>query len=283
MPELPEVEHVCRYLRARALGARIRAVTHLDAARAFLGPGRRARPDAFARALAGARIGAIERRAKLVLIGLEDGRTLVVHLMMTGKLWVDAASRPPERATRAIFALEGGPRGARALRFEDQRKFGWIALVSAAERAALLAEYGPDALEAPEEAIAAAYAARRGRAKAALLDQRVVAGIGNIYADEILFEARVHPAARLESLASRALGRLARATREVMAGALARRRGEPVPDQERVGAGRRGVAARLGPQVYQRTGEPCPRCGLPIGRIVLAGRATHFCPHCQRR
>jgi formamidopyrimidine-DNA glycosylase len=236
----------------------------------------------------------VGRRAKLVLIQLEDGRTLAVHLKMTGKLWVDEAARPPDRATRAIFAL-GPRRGERRsrpawLRFEDQRKFGWMRLVSSDERDALLAPFGPDALEASEAALAAAYGARRGRAKPVLLDQEVVAGIGNIYADEILFRARVHPAARLEALPRDALRRLARETRAVMRDALALRGIEggddatvevAVPDQKRVGSGARGVAARLAPRVYQRTGEPCLRCGAPITRIVLAGRATHLCETCQ--
>jgi formamidopyrimidine-DNA glycosylase len=279
MPELPEVEHICRYLRARLVGAKIRALTHLDWPRALRG----ITPAALRRDLAGAAIAAVERRAKLVLVGLEDGRTLVFHLKMTGKLWAEPSLRPPDRATRAIFALDPPrPGGARALRFEDQRKFGWIALVPAAERTRLLAPFGPDALCAGVEELAGAYAARRGRVKAVLLDQRVVAGIGNIYADEILFAARVHPAARLEDLSARKIGALARATRAVMVEALARREGEDVPDQKRVGAGLPEIAARLGPRVYQRTGQPCGRCGAKVARIVLGGRATHFCPGCQR-
>ncbi|HVY62678.1 MAG TPA: zinc finger domain-containing protein, partial [Planctomycetota bacterium] len=141
--------------------------------------------------------------------------------------------------------------------------------------------YGPDALEATEAALAKAYGARRGRAKPVLLDQSVVAGIGNIYADEILFAAGVHPAARIDALDAAALRRLARATRAVMRDALARREGQDVPDQKRVGSGARGVAARLGPKVYQRTGEPCVRCEAPIERVMLGGRATHFCASCQ--
>lgn len=300
MPELPEVEHVCRYLRARVVGARIRGVTHLDWPRGVRGM----TPAQFRRAVAGARIAAVERRAKLVLLRLEGGRTLAFHLMMTGKLWAGGAARPPDAATRAVFALEGA--GARELRFEDQRKFGWFALFGAEELERHLAPFGPDALAGGEREIAAAIAARRGRVsggvrggqrsvgpprasrapgrtiKTVLLDQRVVAGIGNIYADEILFAARVHPAARVETLSRPAIRRVARASREVMAIALARREGEAVPDQKRVGGGQPGIAARLGPLVYQRTGEPCERCGRTIERIVLGGRATHFCPRCQR-
>jgi formamidopyrimidine-DNA glycosylase len=196
---------------------------------------------------------------------------------MTGKLWVEPRPRPPDRFTRAVFRLEGEG----GLRFEDQRKFGWVALLTPEERAAAVAPFGPDALEAPEAEIARALAARRGRAKPTLLDQRVLAGVGNIYADEILFRARIHPATRLEALPEAAIRRLARATRAVMAEAVARRDLDEPPDQKRVGAGRRGVAARLGPKVYQRTGEPCTRCGAPIVRLVLSGRATHICAKCQ--
>ncbi len=273
MPELPEVEHIARYLRGRLVGATIAAVPHLDWPKGLPGT----TPRAFRRAIAGATITAVERRAKLVLVRLGDGRTLAFHLTMTGKLWVAARPRPPEPFTRAIFALDRG----RELRFEDQRKFGWIRLLSPEEADRIVAAYGPDALLAPSRALAEAYAARRGRAKATVLDQAVVAGIGNIYADEILFEARIHPSTRLATLSRVAFRRLADATRAVMAAALRRRAGTDVPDQQRVGAGRRGVARRLGPKVYQRTGEPCLRCGAKIARIVLAGRATHFCPRCQ--
>ncbi len=275
MPELPEVEHVCRYLRSALAGRRIRTLAHFDWPRALRGV---ASAGALGRGVAGRRVERVERRAKIVLVGLEGGGTLAFHLKMTGKLWVTGPPRPPGRETRAIFSLDGG---RSELRFEDQRKFGWVALLGPAARERLLAPFGPDAFEGSEAAIAAAYAARRGRAKPVLLDQTVVAGIGNIYADEILHAARVHPTARLQALAPAAIRRLARATRAVMAEALARREGEEVPDQRRVGSGARGVAARLGPRVYQRTGEPCLRCRTPIERIVLAGRATHFCPRCQ--
>lgn len=228
-------------------------------------------------ALAGAEIGAVDRRAKLVLLGLRDGRTLAFHLKMTGKLWVEERPAPPDRFTRAIFLLAGG----RALRFEDQRKLGWIALLSPERREAIESAFGPDALRATEDEIAASYARRRGRAKPVLLDQRVVAGVGNIYADEILHAAKLHPARRIETLSPHRIRGLARATRDVMAAAVARRDREEVPDQKRVGAGHRGVAARLGPRVYQRTGEPCFTCAAAIRRIVLGGRATHFCPRCQ--
>jgi formamidopyrimidine-DNA glycosylase len=275
MPELPEVEHVCRYLRPRLRGRRIARVTHLDWPKGLRGT----TPRAFAKAVAGALIAGVERRAELVMVGLEDGRTLAFHLKMTGKLWVDEKALPPDRFTRAIFELSGGA----WLRFEDQRKFGWIAVLDEAEREEIVSAYGPDALGASEADLAAAYAAHRGRAKPVLLDQSVVAGIGNIYADEILFAAGVHPARRLETLRPADFRRLARATREVMRDALARREGVDVPDQKRVGSGARGLAARLGPKVYQRTGDPCLRCETPIERIMLGGRATHLCAKCQRK
>jgi formamidopyrimidine-DNA glycosylase len=287
VPELPEVEHICRYLRERIVGRRIRAIAHL-AGSTRSGPLARIRPRGQAatlaqlhRSLVGATIAAVRRRAKLVLIELDDGHTLAVHLKMTGKLWVVAGHRAIGPHTRAVLVLRGQEPTCSQLHFEDQRRFGWLMVLRPAELERLLAPFGPDALEAGEVALLRAYVGQRRGAKAALLDQRVVAGVGNIYADEILFAARIHPSARLDTLAARALRRLARATREVMAAAVEQRAALDTPDQERVGSGRRGVAARLAPKVYQRTGEPCPRCRAPIARAVLAGRATHFCPRCQ--
>lgn len=281
MPELPEVEHICRYLRARLVGAKIRALTHLDWPRALRG----ITPAALRRDLAGAAIAAVERRAKLVLVGLEDGRTLVFHLKMTGKLWAEPSLRPPDRATRAIFALDPPrPGGARALRFEDQRKFGWIALVPAAERTRLLAPFGPDALCAGVEELAGAYAARRGRVKAVLLDQRVVAGIGNIYADEVLFAARVHPQRVACRLGRGEVLRIHRAMGEVLRAAIA-------AEGSSFDAGYRTVLGREGGflarnAMYGREGEPCPGCGRPVVKTRipgLIGRPTYFCPRCQPR
>jgi len=269
MPELPEVEHVVRYLAPRLRGRRIGRLAWLDWPRGVRG----ATPEGLAAGLRDARIEGVERRGKIIVVRLDGGRALCVHLKMTGKLWV--VRKPPDRHTRAIFELSG----PRDLRFEDQRKFGWIALVDPAGLRALTAALGPDGL-----AVTAAELGRglRGRrpVKAALLDQRLVAGVGNIYADEALFEARVHPARPAGRLTRAETTRLAAAVRDVLARAVDRRSG--TPDQERVGAGRRGVARRLGPLVYQRTGEPCERCRTPIARAVVAGRATHYCPRCQR-
>lgn len=258
MPELPEVEHVCSYLRRRLSGA------------TFAGPPRQ---------LKGARVRAVERVAKLVLVRLEGARTLVFHLKMTGQLWVRERGAPPDRWTRAVFRLEDGCE----LRFDDQRKFGWWRIYEDAALKPMLNGYGPDALRATERQIAGTltFFGRRRRVKTLLLDQFILAGVGNIYADEICHAARIHPATRIEDLSPAQIKKLARATKAVMAAAVRRRDHDLEPDQRRVGSGDRTAAARLGPQVYQRTGEPCRQCKTPIERIMLGGRSTHLCPKCQ--
>jgi len=279
MPELPEVEHIRRYARPRLEGRAFLRAVRCDHARIV----RDLTPTALGRALEGRRVSDVRRVAKLLVVDLDgsdpdDRRSLVVHLKLTGKLWVDeAGARPWSRSTRLTLSLEGGT----TLTLEDQRKLGWVALVDADEMRAIEAGFGPDAHDAPLAAIRAALAASRGRAKPVLLDQTVIAGVGNIYADEILFRAKVHPLTRLAALAPARLTALAKAVRSEIAAAVGDRDGIDVPDQERVGSGKRGVAEKLAPRVYQQDGLPCPRCKGAITRIVVAGRGTYLCARCQ--
>ncbi len=266
MPELPEVEHIVRYLRGRVAGKRIRGFTLHD-------PSAKRRPAT--RPLEGT-LGAIERRGKLILIGLGKESTLVFHLKLTGKIWVEPKAKPPSKWTRLTIHL-----GSANLHFEDTRRFGWFDVVDPATLSALASAMGPEPLE---ETFTLAVLEerrrrRRGPVKPVLLDPAFVAGIGNIYADEILHEARIHPLERIESLEPSRMKRLHAAIVEVLARAVAERSG--VPGQARVGSGHRGASKELTLSVFQRTGEPCPRCGAPIERIVVRGRGTHFCPRCQ--
>ncbi len=195
---------------------------------------------------------------------------------MTGKIRVESAARRG-RGVGWSASLDDG----RALVYEDQRKFGWVALLDRAGYDALESTLGPEPLE-PEftrAAFRARLAGRRGRAKPILLDPSFVAGIGNIYADEILHAAGLHPRRLASTLDPAEVARLHRAIRDVLARAVAERTGDP--DQDRVGAGRRGAAKRLVLAVFQKTGEPCPRCRTPIERIVVGNRGTHLCPRCQ--
>jgi formamidopyrimidine-DNA glycosylase len=266
MPELPEVEHVVRYLRKSVLRARITKFEVLD-------PRVRRRP--VTRPLEGS-IRDIRRRGKLILIDLGKKDTLVFHLKLTGKLFVVPKNHPISKWTRLTIHL-----GKTDLRFEDMRRFGWFDVVDAEMRGSMESEIGPEPLE-PEftlEALRLQAKRRRGPVKPVLLDPAFVAGIGNIYADEILHAARLHPLERVESLTDAQWKRVHASIVSVLSRAVRERKG--TPDQDRVGAGGKTAARRLTLAVFQKMGEPCPRCKTPIERLVVRGRGTHVCPRCQ--
>jgi formamidopyrimidine-DNA glycosylase len=271
VPELPEVETVVRDLRPRLVG---RTFTALTVSRR---PLRRRWSAAWGPLLVGRRVEAVDRRGKWILLTLDGGAHLVVHLGMTGQLTVAPGDQPPPAHTHLRAALDGGGE----LRFRDVRRFGsatYFPNTEGIEGFFREAGLGPEPF-----GLAPAYWRQRlaatGRClKAVLLDQRVVAGVGNIYADEALFRARLHPARLARDLTSAEVARLRRAVVAVLNRGI-QCRGSSVRDYVD-GAGCRG-----GYQeeflVYQRTGEPCRRCRGPIARLRLAGRATHFCPRCQ--
>jgi formamidopyrimidine-DNA glycosylase len=252
MPELPEVEAAVRVLRAVAEGRTIvRARVMHRSLRARVAPSR-------LRSLVGVRVDRIERRGKHQLLHLEDGRALHAHFRMTGDWVVNRAAAPPPRFARAVVELDDGAR----IWLVDPRALSTLDVRDAAGQLEL--GLGPEATD-PElhpRDLARALARRRGAIKPALLDQRLIAGIGNIYAAEALWRARLDPRASAASLTRSELARLLTAIRSVMRRAL-------------------GGAIRFA--VYGREGLPCRRCRTPVARIVQAGRSTYFCPHCQDR
>ena len=296
MPELPEVETVARDLQRCVAGAVItdvdvrwdRTVRHPEP------------PERFAAELRGAVIQRAGRRAKSVLLHLADGRVMTVALRMTGALIVAPSGTPDDPYARVVFHLADG----RQLRFRDVRKFGRIGLweggglrrraaaPSAASRAVrefrepyrvgdVFARHGPEPLARSFTAgrFEARLRGRSGRLKSLLLDQSFLAGVGNIYADEALWRARLHPLRTANSLSEAEVRRLHRAVRAVLRQGIANR-GSSISDY--VGAdGEPGDNAEQ-LAVYRRTGEPCLRCGREIARIVIGQRSTHFCPRCQR-
>ncbi len=269
MPELPEVEHIAAWLRPQLTKRCIRGLSVHPGGERLVPQG----AGLVQRRITGQTIRAVERRAKLILLRL-DADTLAIHLKMTGQLWPGDEKHPPA-ATRVSVLLAGEPS---ALHFVDVRKFGWIRLWSEEERRAHEQEFGPEPVpHLPPDWAAGLRGARS--IKAALLDQTVVAGIGNIYADEILFRAGLHPGRRIHSLSTAERERLERAVESEMAAAVAERSG--VPDQKRVGGGDRSVKKLFAWRVFQREGEPCPVCGGAIVRTVEAQRGTYFCPRCQ--
>lgn len=263
MPELPEVETVVRTLAPHAVGRTI-----LDAR--FLSPHAAGhRPEELAARLRGRRIQAVRRAGKFILADLDEG-ILSVHLRMTGKLLLNAVAGP---FTRAILELDSG-----SILFDDVRQFGrmeWCAQLPPN-----VARLGPDPLRVAAGDFSDRLHAHHGRVKALLLNQAFIAGLGNIYVDEALFRARVHPLAQASRVSRpRALG-LHAAIVEVLSEAIAAG-GSSISDYADA-QGRQGGFQRFH-RVYGREGEPCPECGTPIRRIVVGQRGTHFCPRCQRR
>lgn len=273
MPELPEVETVRRTL-APAIGARIAAVWDSGLPLHM----KRRPPRKKLRALVGARITAVRRHGKYLLLDTDRPESLLVHLGMTGRLCIHARREPRAAHTHLVLGL-----GARELRFSDPRRFGQLDVFLREEERAhpALAVLGPDALVHgvdPAALLAVARKRRRTTLKAFLLDQSVLAGVGNIYASEALWRAGLRPTTRTHRLTSASAGRLADAVREVLANALAHG-GTTLSDFVDAGGAAGENADYL--WVYDRAGQPCPRCEGLIRRSVLQGRATYFCPTCQ--
>jgi formamidopyrimidine-DNA glycosylase len=277
MPELPEVETIVRGLRPRLRGRRIASVwwsgqpLHL-ARKVDL---RRLRGMAVGKAIEDVR-----RRGKYILIELagegEAGDGIVVHLGMTGRLRVQSAPEPRAPHTHVVFGLDGGDE----LRFVDARRFGLVVAGQPLASVAALAALGPDPLtELSTETLAAELAGARAPIKSFLLDQRRVAGLGNIYVSEALFRAGIHPTTPARRVRRRAR-ELLDAVRASLEAGLARR-GTTLRDYvDADGAPGENAAALL---VYGRADQPCTRCGVAIRRRVDAGRSTFYCGRCQRR
>lgn len=274
MPELPEVEIVARDLRAGGLpGATVTAVD-------VRWPRTVAAPDSerFTRELVGRRVLDVRRRGKYLVMPLDDGRSLLVHLRMTGRLVFVAPDDPHHPHERLILELDR----SRHLRFLDQRKFGRWYLLDNPE--AILGALGPEPFD---PALNAATFARRLRAhrrqlKPLLLDQRFLAGLGNIYADEALWEAGLHPQRPAHTVSDTEAARLLEAIRQVLKRGIEHAGttlGDGMGNFASVN-GRRGRHQEV-LRVFRRTGQPCPRCGTPIQRLVVAQRGTHICPRCQ--
>jgi formamidopyrimidine-DNA glycosylase len=269
VPELPEVETVVRGLAPELVGRRVTGVAvHEARLRGGVAPD-------FAARLTGRQIVGLGRRGKYLLAPLDDGRVWLVHLGMTGRLTLSASPAGAERHDHVVIAFDDG----RSLVYNDARRFGRMAVL---EPDAVAAETGTG-LEplGPGFTAAALFALSRGRrtsVKALLMDQRRIAGLGNIYVNEILFHARIRPRRRAARLAREECGRIVVATRAVLAEAI-RRGGSSISDY-RDGLGQRGWF-QLRHRVYDRAGEPCRRCGTAIRSCVIVGRSSFYCPRCQ--
>jgi formamidopyrimidine-DNA glycosylase len=285
MPELPEVETVRAGLERHVVGRTVAGVQvlHPRVVRRDL-----AGPAGFAAAMAGRTVKRAERRGKYLWLALDDDEALLAHLGMSGQLLVGDPDRPLSPHVRARFTFTDG--GA-DLRFTDQRTFGHLMLVpfahadvdDARELPAPIAHIAPDPMEAAfdDGDFAARLTRRHTGVKRALLDQSLISGVGNIYADEALWRARLHWARPTETLKRGEVSRLLEAVREVLSQAL--RAGGTSFDALYVNINGESGYFDRSLQAYGREGEPCSRCGTPIRRDAFMNRSSYSCPHCQPR
>ncbi len=270
MPELPEVETVARGLRQPLVGRTFTGARFLWARTAAMPT-----PELFNARLADSRIEGVSRRGKYILIELSSPDTLLIHLKMSGQLAVLPNGETTHHHVRAIFTLDN----ENELRFKDQRKFGKAYLTDSLD--VVLGKLGPEPLADGFTIgqFAALLMGRSGRIKPLLLNQHFVAGIGNIYADEALFDAGIHPVRSANTLTKKEIGRLHAGIQKALWRGI-EKQGATIglyrqPD------GEKGQMQNEF-KIYDRTGEPCYNCGQPIDKIKVGGRGTHYCRHCQR-
>lgn len=275
MPELPEVEITRRHLAEVLEGARVVDVR--------LGRDRMARhnqrPSDISERLVGRRVGKVGRLGKFIEASVEETFSLVIHLGMSGRLSIGDGSDPVTPHTHLVIRTERGDE----VRMIDPRTFGFVAVFTPGERSTSgLAGLGPDAWEALPSARAwgAVLSGRTAPIKALLLDQRIVAGLGNIYADEVLFRARVSPLRAGGGLTPDEVSRLRKAVRPVLDQAI-RHGGTSLDDLAYLLPDGRAGENLMRLFVYGRTGERCRKCATPIERVVIAQRSSHYCPTCQ--
>jgi formamidopyrimidine-DNA glycosylase len=273
VPELPEVETVVRDLRPLLVGRRFFSVR-----RASKHELRRPWEDAWLDLLASRTVTALSRRGKWIVVHLDDGSFLVVHLGMTGQLTVVDSGTPLPDHLHLVADLDDR---IHQLRFRDVRRFGSVTrFAGQAELDAFFAAngLGPEPFDLNAKAWRQALAGTTRAIKAVLLDQGVVAGVGNIYADEALFVARLHPLRRGCDLSPAESDRLRKAITKVLTTAI-EKRGSSIRNY----IGGSGLAGEYQEEfrVYSRKGQPCPRCGTAIAHLRLTGRSAHYCPRCQ--
>jgi formamidopyrimidine-DNA glycosylase len=276
MPELPEVETVVRDLRPHVVGRTIASAT-VRWRRTIATPSARE----FVAQLRDCKIVALDRRGKFLVFRLRRGapsnattKYWLVHLRMTGGFSIDSPAAPRDKHVRVIFTLDDG----RELRFRDTRKFGRMWLVD--DPARVTGKLGPEPLKISAKEFAARFENRRGHLKPLLLDQTFLAGLGNIYVDESLWYARLHPLRAAESLTRAERARLYRAIQRVLTRAIAVGGTSIDVMYKRVNGASGGFQDSL--RAFDREKRPCRRCGTPIVKTVVGQRGTHFCPMCQK-
>jgi formamidopyrimidine-DNA glycosylase len=272
MPELPEVETVVRHLRPDLTGLRIQSIQVLEPKILRLPT------KGFVAALTGTIIREIRRKGKLILLEITPPMTLIIHLKMTGQLLFTDRSTPIDRHTHLIFNFYHSDR---QLRYRDIRKFGFFDLMEEGSEnpRAYWHNLGPDPFEVTSDQFVRILQSKNKPIKALLLDQSVISGLGNIYVDESLFQAAIHPMARVKALSPSKLKNLHRVIKKILNRAI-QEQGSTLKDYRRPDGSIGGFQNFH--QVYGRNGLPCPHCRKPIQKIRVAGRGTHLCSSCQK-
>lgn len=272
MPELPEVETIRRDLEKVLVGKKILGV-ETDAEKLF-SPSFKA----VSAGVRGQKITAVGRRAKLLYLSLGNHLYLLIHLKMTGRLLLRKKGDPADEFQHVVFVLSGGEE----LRFADMRLFGYLKLVDSLEMSEIIRGYGPEPLtDMGLEDFKGVVEGGRKPIKLLLLDQKLISGIGNIYANEALFVAGIDPRRKANSLSEKEIARLFSAVEKVLSEGL-HYRGTTASDDKYVDAyGQKGQYQNH-LRVYGHEGVPCPKCHGKIQRVTLGGRGTFFCPACQR-
>ena len=268
MPELPEVETIKNELSPYIIGRRFTALTICDAK-----PIRFPSVDEFCQKLIGQKIANIKRRGKYLIFHLSSGEVLIIHLRMTGALLFNP--KEPDRYTRIIFYLDNGSQ----FTFTDRRRLGALWLVE--NEQTIIGKLGPEPLvaEFTAETLAKRLQKHQAPIKAVLLDQTFIAGIGNMYADEALFKAEIHPLRKSNSLSPQEVLKLHSAIVDVLRSAI-NNKGASVDTYKRP-SGELGTA-HFNFHVAHRGGKPCPICDMPIQRLAIRNRGSYFCPNCQK-
>jgi len=277
MPELPEVETVRRGLERWVIGKKLKNIQALHP--------RVERPDSWApiTSLEGAKVTGISRRGKFLWFELDRPQVLMAHLGMSGQFLVQTIGKADERHVRARFTLAGGLQKNRELRFIDQRTFGWLAVDNLTNGIPSMAAHIASDLFDPsfdQASVVTNLRTRKSKIKSAILDQQILSGIGNIYADESLWAAKIHPERICSDLSAKKINLLIDSAREIMARAL--ESGGTSFDDLYINVNGESGYFEVQLEVYGCEGEPCSRCGRLIKRISFANRSSHFCPYCQK-
>ncbi len=272
MPELPEVEVIKKGLKGKLKHRIIKGVDVL-----FKGSIKGLSPLSFGKRIKGKAFREVSRRGKFLIFSLDDGSFLIIHLRMTGQLVCCPANERVDKYTCLIFALDNNFQ----LRFLDKRRFGVVYLVKGWEEIAALANLGPEPLEDNFTSLSLeeVLKGQRRKIKIVLIDQNVLAGLGNIYAVEALYQARVDPERRANQLTGFQIKALHGAIKDILKKAISA--GGTSTDTYRDAEGKKG-RFQYQLQVYGREGDPCYRCGVRISREKISGRSTYFCPKCQK-